>query len=74
VWDAVQRQPSSASCTRERVPYASTVDFLVWLLVIAVFIGAGVWAWSRRSYLLAKALGQPESRIKREIERRNSSG
>lgn len=49
------------------------MEFLIWLVVIAALVGAGVWAWSRRSFFIAKALGQPESRIKRAIEKRDSS-
>ena len=64
---------ASASRPPADIAYARVVTFLLWILVIAVVVGAGAWAWSRRSFLIAKALGQPESRIKRQIEQRRDS-
>jgi hypothetical protein len=46
------------------------VEFLVWLIIIAVVVGGGAYVWRNRARLLAKVLGQPESRIQREIDRR----
>lgn len=43
---------------------------LITLLVIVVVVGGGAWAWMNRVPLLAKLLGQPESRIRAQIERR----
>lgn len=44
----------------------------MWLVIIAVVVGAGVWAWTHRAFIIAKMLGQPEDRIKRAIERRKT--
>lgn len=44
----------------------------MWLVIIAVVAGAGVWAWTHRAMIIAKMLGQPEDRIKRAIDRRKS--
>ena len=52
--------------------YARPVEFLIWLVIIAVVVGGGVWAWTHRAWIIAKMLGQPEDRIKRAIERRKS--
>ena len=46
------------------------MDFLVWLVIIVVLVGGGVYVWRNRTRLLAKALGQPESRVQRHIDRR----
>jgi hypothetical protein len=40
------------------------------LLIILAVIAVGVIAWRMRVKLLAKALGQPESRIERQLNRR----
>ena len=40
---------------------------MLWFLIIIVL---GVVAWKYRVKLMAKVLGQPESRIQRQIERR----
>jgi hypothetical protein len=57
--------------TSERVPmsnpYARSV---LTLLIIVVLVAAAGWAWVNRVRLLAKLLGQPESRIRAQIERR----
>lgn len=42
---------------------------LTFLIILAVVVGAVV-VWRRRVPLLAKLLGQPESRIQRQIDRR----
>jgi len=42
---------------------------LTFLIVLAIVVGAVV-VWRRRVSLMAKILGQPESRIQRQIERR----
>lgn len=39
------------------------------LILIAVIVGLVV-AWRMRVQLLAKVLGQPEDRVRRQIERR----
>lgn len=39
-----------------------------WIIVLLVV--AGVAAWKFRVQLLAKVLGQPESRIERQLNRR----
>lgn len=39
-------------------------------LVLLVVIGALIAAYQFRVQILAKVLGQPESRIKRQLERR----
>jgi hypothetical protein len=46
------------------------VTFFVWLLIIVVVVGGGTYVWLNRTRLLAKALGQPESRVQRAIDRR----
>ena len=43
---------------------------LIVLLVILLVVGGGAYAWMHRVPLLAKLLGQPESRIRAQIERR----
>lgn len=40
---------------------------MLWLLIIVVL---GVVAWKFRVQLMAKVLGQPESRIQRQIDRK----
>ena len=40
---------------------------MLWFLLIVV---VGVLAWKFRVQILAKVLGQPESRIQRQIERK----
>jgi uncharacterized membrane protein len=42
---------------------------LTFLIILAVVVGAVV-LWRRRVPVLAKILGQPESRVRRQIERR----
>ena len=42
---------------------------LPFLVILAVLVGAVV-LWRLRVPLLAKILGQPESRVRRQIERR----
>lgn len=46
------------------------MEFLIWLVIIAVVAGVGVWAWTQRAMIIAKLTGQPEDRIKSAIERR----
>jgi len=46
------------------------VEFLIWLVIIAVVVGGGAYVWRNRTRLMAKALGQPESRVQRHIDRR----
>jgi len=46
------------------------MEFLLWLLIIAIVVGGGAYVWRNRTRLLAKALGQPESRVQRHIDRR----
>jgi hypothetical protein len=40
------------------------------LLIIAALVVAGIVIWRMRVPLLAKVLGQPESRIDRQLNRR----
>ena len=40
-----------------------------WVILIVLVVG-GLWAWKNRAALLAKVLGQPESRIQRQIDQR----
>ena len=40
------------------------------LLIIAALVVAGVVIWRMRVPLIAKVLGQPESRIDRQLNRR----
>lgn len=40
-----------------------------WLILLVLVVG-GYLAWRNRVPLLARVLGQPESRIQRQIERR----
>lgn len=40
-----------------------------WVLLIILVVG-GVLAWKNRVALMAKVLGQSESRIQRQIDRR----
>ncbi len=42
---------------------------LTFLIILAIVI-AGIVVWRRRVPLLAKLLGQPESRIDRQLNRR----
>ena len=39
-------------------------------LIILVVLVAGFVAWKMRVQLLSKVLGQPESRVRRQLERR----
>ena len=39
-------------------------------LIILILVVAGVVAWKMRVQLLAKVLGQPEERIRRQLGRR----
>lgn len=40
-----------------------------WLILLVIVVG-GYLAWKNRVSLLAKVLGQPESRIQRQLGRR----
>ena len=40
-----------------------------WLILLVLVVG-GYLAWKNRVVLLAKILGQDESRVRRQIERR----
>ena len=40
-----------------------------WIILIVLIVG-GVLAWRNRVALMARVLGQPESRIQRQIDRR----
>jgi hypothetical protein len=42
---------------------------LTFLIILAIVV-AGIVVWRRRVPLLAKLLGQPESRIDRQLNRR----
>lgn len=42
----------------------------MWLLIVIVLVVAGLAAYRFRVPLLAKLLGQPESRIRYRLERR----
>ena len=42
----------------------------MWFLILLVIVVGGVVAWKMRVPLLAKILGQPESRIDRQLNRR----
>jgi uncharacterized membrane protein len=42
---------------------------LTFLIIVAIVVGA-VLVWRRRVPLLAKLLGQPESRVDRQLNRR----
>jgi hypothetical protein len=42
----------------------------MWFLILLVIVVVGVVAWKMRVPLLAKILGQSESRIDRQINRR----
>ena len=42
----------------------------MWLLILLVVAGAAFVAWKLRVPLLAKVLGQSESRIDRQLNRR----
>ena len=50
--------------------YARVVEFLLWLVIIVVVVGGGAYVWRNRTRLLAKALGQPESRVQRYIDKK----
>ena len=41
-----------------------------WLILLVLVVG-GYFAWKNRVALLSKVLGQDESRVKRQIDRRN---
>lgn len=41
-----------------------------WLILLVLVVG-GYVAWKNRVALLSKVLGQDESRVKRQIDRRN---
>ena len=43
---------------------------MVTLLIIAALVVAGIVIWRLRVPLLAKVLGQPQSRIDRQLNRR----
>ena len=47
-------------------PYAGRMGFLI----IVVLVVAGFLAWKFRVQLMAKVLGQDESRIRRQLNRR----
>ncbi len=40
-----------------------------WLILLVLVVG-GYLAWKNRAMLLSKVLGQDESRVRRQIERR----
>lgn len=40
-----------------------------WLILLVLVVG-GYFAWKHRVALLSKVLGQDESRVRRQIERR----
>jgi len=40
----------------------------MWFLLLVVLVVAGVVAYKMRVQLLAKVLGQPESRVRRRLE------
>lgn len=42
----------------------------MWFLIIVAVIVAGFVAWKMRAPILAKILGQPQSRIDRQLNRR----
>ena len=42
---------------------------MTWLILIVLVVG-GYLAWKNRVALLSKVLGQDESRVRRQIERR----
>ncbi|WP_277345754.1 hypothetical protein [Nocardioides sp. JQ2195] len=42
----------------------------MWFLIIVAVVVAGFVAWKMRAQLLAKVLGQPQSRIERQLNRR----
>lgn len=42
----------------------------MWFLVLVVLVVGGFVAWRMRVPILAKLLGQPQSRIDRQINRR----
>ncbi len=42
---------------------------MAWLILIGLVVG-GYLAWRHRVALLSRVLGQPESRIRRQLERR----
>ncbi len=42
-----------------------------WLILLVLVVG-GYFAWKNRVALLSKVLGQDESRVRRQIDRRNS--
>ena len=44
---------------------------MLWILILVVVVVAAVVAYKYRVRLMAKVLGQPESRIQRQIERRS---
>jgi hypothetical protein len=46
---------------------------LTFLILVAVVVGAVV-VWRRRVQLLARILGQPESRVQRQLDRRRDQG
>ena len=44
---------------------------MMWtLLIIAAIIAAGVVVWRMRVPLMAKVLGEPESRVNRQLNKR----
>ena len=46
------------------------MEFLLWIVILVVVVGGGLWVWRNRVRLLARALDQPESRVQRHLERR----
>jgi hypothetical protein len=65
--DHVLNIASARTHAPARTAYARRV---LTLLIIVVVLAAAGWAWVNRVRLLAKVLGQPESRIRAQIERR----
>lgn len=43
---------------------------MLWFLFFVALVVAGVVAWNNRVSLLAKILGQPESRVERQLKAR----
>jgi hypothetical protein len=43
----------------------------MWFLILLVIVAVGAFAYTNRVKLLAKVLGQPESRIERQLKRKS---
>lgn len=52
------------------MPPATYAGGMGWILLIVLVIG-GYLAWRNRGMLLARVLGQDESRVRRQITRRD---